>query len=328
MRLSSTLVRRALLPLASCVMTTGISAQTKLRMWNTHGEGYPVTVALKSFADKVRVATAGRWDVEVFSGGVLGDQPTAVKMVRQGEIDMAEFSSGALSDAVPGLKTMNLPFLFNDSAHMFSHLDGELGKRYAKRLEDAGYVLLGWYDGGARSFYCADRKLNDVKDLAQARIRVQSSEIYLEMVKNLEAQPAQIAFKDVLGAFESKKIDCAENNMPSYESTGHFRLAKSVLLTNHVISPEALVISSKTWSKLTEADKAIFKKEGAESAIYMRSLWQQRVKQAMEITEKQGSVFVRFKDSQRMIKRMTPLYQKYMNDPITREELLLILSKF
>ena len=100
------------------------SAQTKLRAWNIHPDGYPVTEAMKSFADQVNKGTQGRYQIEVFSNATLGDQPKAVQMLKNGEIDLAEFSSGPLSDAVPGLKVLNLPFLFNDSAHMFRHLDG------------------------------------------------------------------------------------------------------------------------------------------------------------------------------------------------------------
>ena len=84
------------------------SAQTKLRAWNIHPDGYPVTEAMKSFADQVNKGTQGRYQIEVFSNATLGDQPKAVQMLKSGEIDLAEFSSGPLSDAVPGLKVLNL----------------------------------------------------------------------------------------------------------------------------------------------------------------------------------------------------------------------------
>lgn len=140
--------------------------QTKLRAWNIHPDGYPVTEAMKSFAQQVGQATQGRYQIEVFSNATLGDQPKAVQMLKSGEIDIAEFSSGPLSDAVPGIKMLNLPFLFTDSAHMFRHLDGALGQRFAANLQSAGFVVLGWYDGGGRSFYCVHRAPATIRDLA------------------------------------------------------------------------------------------------------------------------------------------------------------------
>lgn len=301
-------------------------AQTRLRAWNIQPEGYPVTEAMKSFAAQVATATQGRYQIEVFSNASLGDQPKAVQMLKSGEIDIAEFNSGPLSEAVPGIKVLNLPFLFSDSAHMFRHLDGKLGAHYAANLQAAGFVVLGWYDGGGRSFYC-NRPVTGFRDLAGARIRVQQSEIYTEMVKLLDAKPVTLPYKDVLDALQQGKVDCAENNMPSYESAGHYKVAKNVYVTNHVISPEALVVSIQLWNKLSKDDQAAFLQAGSKSALLMRELWSKRVALAQDITAKQGVVFTKSHDSASLIRRLAPLYGRYMADPTTREELLTIISK-
>lgn len=308
------------------VLFAGASlAQTKLRAWNIHPEGYPVTEAVKSFAEEVGKVTKGKYQVEVFSNASLGDQPKAVQMLKSGEIDIAEFSSGPLSDAVPGIKVLNLPFLFKDSAHMFRHLDGKLGDRFAANLKASGFVVVGWYDGGARSFYCV-KPIASVSDLGGKRIRVQQSDVYIEMVKLLGATPVALPFKDVLGALQQDKVDCAENNLPSYESTGHFKVAKNVYVTNHVISPEALVVSTKLWDRLDKDEKVAVAAAGAKSALLMRDLWNKRVLSSLEATTKQGSQFVKVRDVSPMVRRMGPLYAKYMADPKTREELLTIIA--
>ena len=310
----------------SLALLAGASpAQTKLRAWNIHPEGYPVTEAVKSFAEEVGKVTKGKYQVEVFSNASLGDQPKAVQMLKSGEIDIAEFSSGPLSDAVPGIKVLNLPFLFKDSAHMFRHLDGKLGDRFAANLKASGFVVVGWYDGGARSFYCV-KPIASVSDLGGKRIRVQQSDVYIEMVKLLGATPVALPFKDVLGALQQDKVDCAENNLPSYESTGHFKVAKNVYVTNHVISPEALVVSTKLWDRLDKDEKVAVAAAGAKSALLMRDLWNKRVLSSLEATTKQGSQFVKVRDASPMVRRMGPLYAKYMADPKTREELLTIIA--
>lgn len=317
---------KGLVALTFAICTATCMAQSTLRAWNIHPDGYPVSEAMKSFAQQIAKTTGGRYTIEIFNNGALGDQPKAVQMLKSGEIDVAEFSSGPLSDAVPAIKVLNLPFLFNDSAHMFRHLDGTLGERFSANLKSAGFVVLGWYDGGSRSFYCV-KPVTTLRDLAGKNIRVQQSEINTEMIKLIEATPVALPFKDVLGALEQGKVDCAENNMPSYESTGHFKVAKNVYMTNHVISPEALVVSTKLWHKLSDEDKAAFTEAGSKSAILMRELWSKRVSAALEITTKQGSQFVKFRDASPMVRRMGPLYGKYMADPTTREELLTIIAK-
>jgi tripartite ATP-independent transporter DctP family solute receptor len=317
---------KGLLCLSFALCAGTAMAQAKLRAWNIHPDGYPVSEAMKSFADQVAKSTGGRYNIEIFNNAALGDQPKAVQMLKSGEVDVAEFSSGPLSDAVPGIKVLNLPFLFTDSAHMFRHLDGKLGERFAANLKAAGFVVLGWYDGGGRSFYCV-KPVNNLRDLAGTNIRVQQSEIYIEMVKLLDAKPVALPFKDVLDALQQGKVDCAENNLPSYESTGHYKVAKNVYVTNHVISPEALVVSTKLWDKLSKEDKAAFAEAGARSAVLMRELWNKRVAAALETTTKQGAQFVKVRDASPMVRRMGPLYGKYMADPTMREELLTIISQ-
>lgn len=320
-----TVFTKSMLGLALAFLASTSMSQTKLRAWNIHPEGYPVTIAVNQFAEQIGKVTNGRYQMEVFSNGSLGDQPKAVQMLKDGEIDAAEFSSGPLSDAVPGIKVLNLPFLFRDSGHMFRNLEGKLGEQFSASLKDAGFVVLGWYDGGGRSFYCV-QPVNRPADLAGKRIRVQQSDIHIQMVKLLGSEPVMVPFKEVMASLQAGKIDCAENNLPAYESTGHHTMAKHVYVTNHVVSPEALVVSVKLWSKLSDEDKVAFKTAGAQSALFMREHWGKRVAQAQDATTKAGSKYVWPKDSASVIRRMAPLYATYMTDPKTRAELLTILS--
>jgi tripartite ATP-independent transporter DctP family solute receptor len=300
-------------------------AQIELRAWNIHPQGYPVTEALAYFSDLVRAETQGRYSVKVFSNAVLGDQPLAVRMMKAGELDLAEFNLGPLSEAAPSTKALTLPFLFRDSKHMFRQVDGKLGSRFEAKLAAAGYVVLGWYDGGARSFYCT-KQIRLVGDLAALRIRVQQSETAIEMVRLLGATPVVIPYKDVLNAFTEGKIDCAEGSIVSYESTGHYKLAKFMYLSNHQVAPEALVISIKTWKQLAPNDQNRLKEAGRKSALKMRELWNQRVEEAKAATAKQGAQFAAMSDHGPLITRMRPMYSRYMVDPLIRDELLTILA--
>ena len=312
--------------LLGCLFAVGSSAQNSIKLWNLHPEGYPVTEALNSFASEVKKNSAGRLNIEVISNGALGDQPQAVQLMKASKLDMAEFNLAALSEAVPSMKSINLPFLFSDSAHMFRLLDGAMGESFNKRLAAGGYVVLGWYDGGARSFYCVNKRLTGPRDFAGLRIRVQNAEAFVEMVKLLGATPVSVPYKEVLAAFEQNKIDCAENNLPSYVSAGHYKRAKHVFLTSHVVAPEALVVSTKTWATFSPADQALLRDAGKKSALYMRELWNKRVKDAREVAVKAGSTFDQPIEFGAYVSRMKPLHQKYWKDPDTRNELVTILA--
>jgi tripartite ATP-independent transporter DctP family solute receptor len=317
---------KAIVFVVLCIACASGWGQTALRAWNIHPDGYPVTEAMRSFVDEVNKATKGKYKIELFSNASLGDQPKAVQMLKKGELDVAEFSGGPLSEAVPEYKAFNLPFLFTDSAHMFRYLDGAMGQRLAGKLGEAGFVVLGWYDGGARFFYCANKPINKGVDLVGQNIRVQQSEVYIDMVKLLGANPVALPYKDVQQALQDKKVDCAENNMPSYESTGHYKVAKYAYMTNHVVSPEALVVSAKLWNKLDAEEKKLILKAGHNSALLMRELWNKRVATARATVLKEGVQMARVEDYSIFISKMGPLYAKFMSNPAVRAELFNIIG--
>lgn len=318
-------IGRALCAGALSCLLQPVFAQ-ELRAWNIHPDGYPVTEALAYFADQVGKETQNRIHVKVYSNAGLGDQPKAVQMMKAGELDLAEFSLGPLSEAAPSTKALTLPFLFRDSKHMFRQLDGKLGERFEAKLKEAGYVVLGWYDGGARSFYCVNKQIRQAQDFTGLRIRVQQSDTAIEMVKLLGATPVVLPYKEVADALKDGRIDCAENNLPSYESAGHSKIAKFMYLSNHTVSPEALVMSTKAWGQLSPDDQKRFQEAGRKSAVRMRELWNQRVEEARAAAAKQGSQFVAMNDHGPLVARMRPLHQKYMADPQTRDELFTIIS--
>jgi tripartite ATP-independent transporter DctP family solute receptor len=302
-------------------------AQTELRAWNIHPDGYPVSQAMESFAQNVERLTGGRYKVKVHSNGVLGDQPKAVQMLKQGDIDLAEFSLGPLAEAAPGTKVLTLPFLFRDAEHMFRQLDGKLGDQFATKLKTAGYVVLGWYDGGARHVYCANKQIRQAGDFQGLRIRVQQSETAMEMVKLLGGTPVVLPYKEVQEALRSGRIDCAENNLPSYESAGHMAVAKHMYLSSHTVSPEALVMSTAAWERMSDSDRNHFMTAGKQSAQTMRQLWKARVEQARINAAKQGTEFAVMRDYGPMVAKMRSLHDKYFQDPVTRQELFTILSQ-
>lgn len=308
------------------LLSMGKAAPVEMNAWNIHPAGYPVTQAMEFFSDTVAKNTGGRYSIKVHSAGVLGDQPKAVQMLKAGEIDLAEFNLSPLAEAAPSAKVLTIPFLFRGPDHMFRQLDGKLGERFAEKLKGAGYIVLGWYDGGARSFYCNAKRIQQVSDFNGLKVRVQQSEMAMEMVRLLGATPVVLPYREVLDGLKTSKVDCAENNLPSYDSAGHMTAAKQVFMSNHQVSPEALVMSVKAWSRLTEADQKVFLEAGKQSALKMRQLWRDRVELSRQNAVKQGSEFTIVYDYGPLIRRMGPLHGKYLKDPTTRDELLAIIA--
>ena len=107
------------------------------------------------------------------------------------------------------------------------------------------------------------RTLADMKGL---RIRVQQSDLMFSMIRALGAEPVELPYGQVLTGLQTKLIDGAENNWPSYVTTGHYKIAPYYTLTEHTMGPEVLVMSMRAWDSLSAEDRVIFREAARESS--------------------------------------------------------------
>ena len=241
-------------------------------------ENYPTTKAAEYFARLVEERTGGEVVIRVFSDGVLGDERSVFRQMQFGGIDFARVSISTLGQAVPETEILQLPYLFRDSAHMLSVLDGEIGDMLLADIRTADVIGLSWFDAGARNLYTRS-PVRTLADLEGLSIRVQESDTMSRMVALLGAKPVQLPYNEVYSALQTGLIDGAENNWPSYEATGHYEAAPCYLLDGHTRLPEVMLVSLVAMEKLRALDpsyEALAVECAQEAAEYERELWAER----------------------------------------------------
>lgn len=276
---------RRFLPMALMAMAVSsyLPAQAAdLRGWNIHVADYPVSHGMEQFLAEVTEKTDGRVKGKIFHGGVLGSQPDAIEQTRLGAIDFAVFSLGPMGQVVPEANVVSLPFIFKSIDQMYRLMDGEAGAGIGAGLEKKGLIALGWYDAGARSFYNSIKPINTPDDVQGMKVRVMNNDLFVGMIESMGGNATPMAFAEVFQSLKTGVVDGAENNPPSYESTNHFEVAKYYSKSEHLIIPECLCMSKKTWDSLSDEDKSIVQAAATASAQTQRVLWQDREAASME----------------------------------------------
>ncbi|WP_392337201.1 TRAP transporter substrate-binding protein [Loktanella salsilacus] len=309
----TTLMTSGALLCATIGMATSAGAE-ELRGWNIHVEDYPVSIAMESFAAEVADKTGGELTAKTFHNGVLGDQPDAIEQVRLGVIDFGEFSLGPMGQAIPETNVVSLPFIFKSIPDMYALMDGAAGEAIGEGMKAKGIVPLGWYDAGARSFYNSVQPINTPADVAGLKIRVMSNDLFVQMVESMDGNATPMAFGEVYQSIKTGVVDGAENNPPSYESTNHYEVAKYYSLTEHLIIPECLCMSLKTWEKLTPEQQDIVMTAGRNSANLQRELWAEREAASMEVITAGGTEVNAIADKQPFQDAMAPVYESFLAD--------------
>ncbi|WP_336058002.1 TRAP transporter substrate-binding protein [Nitratireductor sp. CH_MIT9313-5] len=303
---------------AGCVISTALLASTlgasalEMRGWNIHVEDYPVSIAMESFLKEVSERTNGEITGKVYHNGVLGDQPDAIEQVRLGVIDFGEFNLGPMGQAVPEANVTALPFIFRDVPQMYRLMDGEVGEAIGEGMKKKGIVPLGWYAAGARSFYNSTRPINAPSDVEGLKLRVMSNDLFVQMVEAMDGNATPMAFGEVYQSIKTGVVDGAENNPPSYESTNHYEVAKYYSLSEHLIIPECLCMSQKTWEKLTPEQQEIVMDAGRKSAEYQRELWAEREAASLEKVKAGGTEVNLVENKSPFQEAMAPVYASFI----------------
>ena len=298
---------------AAVALTTAASA-ADWRGWNIHVDGYPNTVAMDKFAELVSEKTNGEITLQMFHGGTLGSQPDAIEQVRIGGLQIGNFNLGPIGPIAPEANVVSLPFIFKDVPHMFRVLESKGGEMIAAGMEAKGLVPLAWYDAGARSFYNGAKPINAPADVSGMKVRVMNNDLYSGMISQLGGNPSPMAFAEVYQALKTGVVDGAENNWPSYESTGHFEVAGYYSLSQHLIIPECVCINADVYNGLTDDQKAAVREAAEESAELQRKLWAEREAASREKVVAAGVKFNEIADKAPFQSAMTPVFEGFLKD--------------
>jgi tripartite ATP-independent transporter DctP family solute receptor len=166
-----------------------------------------------------------------------------------------------------------LPYVFDSVAHMRRAADGEIGKAVLKSFETRDLIGLAIYDAGTRSFYNVHRPIVEPSDLNGLKVRVPPSDIFLDMARAVGANPTPLPFGEVYSALQTHLIDGAENNWRTLHTSRQFEVARFVSQTEHSHSPEALLMSRRTFDALSASDRDVVLAAAAQSVPVMRELW-------------------------------------------------------
>src|SRR5579862_6972553 len=289
-------------------------AKTVFKASDVHPPGYPTVVAVENLGKKLEQATNGRLGVQMYASMQLGGEKEAIEQAQVGAIQLARVSVGAIGPVIDDLNVLNLPFLFRNTAHMQKVMDGPIGGELLDKVtanDKAGLVGLCWMDAGARSFYNTKHPIKSIADLKGLKVRVIGNPMFVDMANALGANGVAMGYDQVFSALQTGVIDGAENNPPSYVFDNHFTVAKYYTLTEHLIVPEMLVFSKKSWDTLSKDDQALLKKFSREAQAEARVLWGKYETSAIDKAKAAGNQIIEVADKKPYQDAVKPVWDKY-----------------
>jgi tripartite ATP-independent transporter DctP family solute receptor len=250
----------------------------------------------------------------MFPSAQLGAEKETIEQTQIGAIQMLRVSAGTIGPIVDDINVVNMPFLFKSMAQAEKMMDGPIGQELLDKISanaNAGLIALCWMNSGARSIYNSKHPIKTIDDVKGLKIRVIGNPIFIDMMNALGGNGIAMGYDQVFSALQTGVVDGAENNPPSYVFSNHYTAAKYYSLTEHLIIPEILAFSKRSWTALSTDDQNLIKKFAREAQLEERDLWNKYEQLAMDKAKAAGCQIIEIADKTPFQNAVKPVWDKY-----------------
>jgi len=194
-------------------------------------------------------------------------------LVENGEITLGYQSSSYLTDRVPELGFVDLPFLFSSNAQAQAAMDGTLGGFLARKTEERiNYRILGWFENGFRHISNRLRPIHRPADMAGMKIRVLPSEIHRRTFDLLGAVAMRMDLTEAIAMIKAGTLDAQENPLANTVTYGVHKFHKFHTLSNHFYISRPIFLHRPSFESWPERLKRAMQSAVSEAVAYQRRL--------------------------------------------------------
>lgn len=275
------------------------------------------------FADLVKAKTGGKLQVKVYGGGTLGKDVAVVSSMQGGTIDLCVMNSSLLAGVSREMGILDFPFVFQNEKEAYAVLDGPFGRKLHGLLTPKGVVGLSYWEQGWRQFHTGRKQITKADDLVGMKIRVIETPIYTDFMKAMGANATPLPYPELYSALEQKAIDGGTQPVTNVVNAKLYEVQKYLTLTNHMYSPQSVLIGKKAWDSLTPEQQKAVQEAADEAREVQRKLSAQRHTEGLaELKDKMTINSLPPAELAKMAEKAKPVVAKYtaiVGEPLVAE---------
>jgi TRAP-type transport system periplasmic protein len=223
----------------------------------------PMQIDAELFAKAVEQRLPGAFEFKLYPNGQLGKEEALIDGIQAGSLEMGVIASG-MTRVVKKLGVFDLPWLFDDEAHVRRALAGPLGADIRKQVEQkSDMVVLGVYENGFRHVINTKRPIVEPADTKGLKIRVAGGKFRQQLFASMGANPAPVDWTETFSAMQTGVVDGAEAAIYGFYEAKLYEPARYLSLTRHIYSPTFLVVASAFFKSLPAEQQKAFREAGA-----------------------------------------------------------------
>lgn len=209
------------------------------------------------FKTELEKRTQGRIQVELYFGGVLGDERELMDFVATGALQGTR--GGFFIDANAKFGLLNMPFLVSDWDQAIRLVNSEFVQEINRGAASKGYhIPATGISQGFRAHTNNKRPITHPDDLKGLKMRVPMQEVYVQTALAFGENPQELPYTEVYQSLQTGVVDGQDNAPANIWDFKIHEVSKYLTLTYYATGPDPFIVSLAWYEKLPQDFQVIF----------------------------------------------------------------------
>ncbi|WP_078429842.1 TRAP transporter substrate-binding protein [Alkalihalobacterium alkalinitrilicum] len=237
---------------------TGSSEETiNLKIANITQPVHSWNQSLEVFEESLQEQADGKFNLELFPGGQLGNEADMLQQLDQGNIDMMVITTAQLSEVSESFASWLMPFIVDTHEQAYDLWMSEESMNLFDSLSSYNVKGLGYLSSGFRWYLMRDEAIKLPDDLDRKSLRITPSPAKVEYYRALNVSPTPMPLTEVYTSLQQGVIDGVDIDSESIIPERLYETGKHLTPSNHIYWQGAILINSELWETLTEEDQEV-----------------------------------------------------------------------
>ena len=248
----------------------------------------PKGKAAEKFKALAEQYTNGAVKVEVYANSTLYKDKEEMEALQLGAVQLLAPSLAKFGPlGVREFEVFDLPYIFDGYEALNKVTQGAVGQQLLAKLEPKGIRGLAFWDNGFKSF-SANTPIKKPEDLRGKKMRIQSSKVLEEQMREVKSLPQVMAFSEVYQALQTGVVDGTENPHSNLYTQKMHEVQKHMTLTDHGYLGYAVITNKKFWDGLPAEVRTQLDKAMVESTVYANQIAKEENDKSLEAVRASG----------------------------------------
>ncbi|MGD2125790.1 MAG: TRAP transporter substrate-binding protein [Desulfobacteraceae bacterium] len=246
------------------------AAEKKIRVATVALPETTIHQGLVKWEALMKERAAGKLVVNILGRGVMGGDREMIEGCRLGTLDSAIVSGSVIANLVPQFFFVPLPYLFNNHDEANKFLDGPIGEKLFKILEEKNIVGLGWATWSFRGIWNNVRPINGPDDLKGLKIRTVETPLDMSTMNSMGGVATPMAWQECLLGLRQGTVDGISTTYGLGYTLKLYEIAKYATRSKHYYETAPLIMSKKFFDKFSPEEQRLIKETASEAMRWAR----------------------------------------------------------